>query len=592
MKARTRRSTAHWAGLVLILGVGLNAHAARLTPGQVNPQPTPLLGNQDTAIRGPSGASVEGAVAVAASGLSWEAAFLQGTTDFLVERAQAELATVLVARLGKSLCGTGKDAAEWPESRSLLPQACQLLESYQDDPASLFGPLVASAIRADLEMLPVRLLPDQEAYLVDTLWNIGHRARQGQPPLQLLAGLATDTGLKKACDALPPEKKLQSIPCALPLTGAILGQLPLVSDEPAYQLFLQEQAVRQKVIDALASSVREQLSLQGKPYTEEEWKKLKSELQPKLLLFIGQARVLHERVTAVERQVAFNVSTNKDIFSYRTAPFSTVGGPDLIQRARLVLLGTLDVLRSGLDIFQHTSGAPLTGMEHALSMAETITDVMVGSYDEGIRKVLSTLAQCKASECVLPPALKKYLPLMVSLSEARNSGDFKLALEAAAAPIGSWALKRQRPLFTLTGLLGVQGAWEFGGAVPSGAGVGPMGVLGLEVTTPLGKGVDMGLMLSGLDLGQLAYPRVYNSSSDTEVREPPKLSIIQVLSPGAYLRFGLPDVPFTVGFGISRAPRLRCQISSTGECDSQNAEAVTRFGLFTAVDVTVLNFSD
>jgi hypothetical protein len=631
----------------LMLAVSLTicipeAAQARYKPGEINPKPIPLKADEETYTRGIESPSGKGAIAPASAGLSWQTALVEGAADFLVERAQGELLALVMTRLSREFCRITRQKEEqpstWPEERNLFPQTCQLLETYRADSTRLFGSLITSAIRADLERLPVMLLPDNQARLVDALYTIARGSRQGQSPLELIAGLSEVEVLKTACSkGQPPSSasSLESFDCDLLLTAQLTEKLLIVNDESGYQTLLRDQRKRDMLLCGLAEVVtgfgpsthesRAQFCAGG------TWPKNHEKFKAQLWSLVSRLRVLHERVSAVEQQVAFRVRiqepledanhpngaampsgppspgdaanpgqqpassqarpVSEDYFSYRTAPFSAASSLEPVQRARLVLLGIVDIFRAGSDIYRTKFKDGQDRHEWGFEMAEAVADTMVGSYDEGIRKALVVLAGCPTAtfkECEPPPSALKYLPLMVSLAGARTSTDIKLALESAAAPIGSWALKRERSLWSITGWVGAQGAVEFG-PVPSGVGLGPTGILGLEWTTPRNDGWDAGVMFSVVDLGQLVYPRL---SATEGIRENSKPSVIQVLSPGVYGRLGYPDTPFTLGAGFSLAPRLRCAIDDVGGCKPNSGINALRFGLLVAVDVTILNLSE
>lgn len=85
----------------------------------------------------------------AAGSMSWEGALVSGLADFMVDRANQELVLWMVSSFQAKLCGSGS-----AESAALFPQTCLLLKATEAAPAS-HGALLASAIRADLESLPI-----------------------------------------------------------------------------------------------------------------------------------------------------------------------------------------------------------------------------------------------------------------------------------------------------------------------------------------------------------------------------------------------------------------------------------------------------
>jgi len=87
-------------------------------------------------------------------------------------------------------------------------------------------------------------------------------------------------------------------------------------------------------------------------------------------------------------------------------------------------------------------------------------------------------------------------------------------------------------------------------------------------------------MVSFLDLGAIASARLSGSSAVTDA-DP---SLLQVLSPGVFLRTGLKWTgPLVLGAGASFSPGLRID-------EDGNNRTIFRFLAFAAVDVTILPF--
>lgn len=91
------------------------------------------------------GGSTPTAIAGSASGMSWQGTLVTGLADFMVDRANQELVLWFVSAFKKKLCA---------ESSALFPQTCTLLNATESSPAS-HGALLSSAIRADLEGMPI-----------------------------------------------------------------------------------------------------------------------------------------------------------------------------------------------------------------------------------------------------------------------------------------------------------------------------------------------------------------------------------------------------------------------------------------------------
>jgi hypothetical protein len=177
------------------------------------------------------------------------------------------------------------------------------------------------------------------------------------------------------------------------------------------------------------------------------------------------------------------------------------------------------------------------------------------------------------------------------------------ALDAYAAPIGSYKAKYRRTAWMLNGMVGVLGGYETINThdVSGGSAIfGGFAAVGLHVTTPVGPyGADnffhVGALFSLLDLGALTTRRfdqeLDRDSGDSTPDEPPpeasaqpELSFTQVFSPGGYLTLGIGSSPLVFGVGVSYAPELRTVTDSGSEFKA----SALRYGAFLAVDVPIL----
>lgn len=92
-----------------------------------------------------------------------------------------------------------------------------------------------------------------------------------------------------------------------------------------------------------------------------------------------------------------------------------------------------------------------------------------------------------------------------------------------------------------------------------------------------------GIFVSLLDLGAIATLRSGDNSDTVSVESEANFGFEQIVSPGIYFRYGIPNSPLVIGAGWSRTPRLRSiTIKSTAESIDMDS---TRLLLFMAVDV-------
>lgn len=205
--------------------------------------------------------------------------------------------------------------------------------------------------------------------------------------------------------------------------------------------------------------------------------------------------------------------------------------------------------------------------------------------------------------------LRRYLPLFIEIANAESSADVAAALEAAF-PAGGYKLKYRQGTVAINAFLGGYG----GALVPLG---GPSTVtgetamfapVGVHVSTPIdggggGRPWNVGLMVAVIDVGAITTSKWLTAESEPEVDdgtatvtdEPGDFNIAGVLSPGAYLTFGIAQSPFTLGLGASVNPFAQKQTTTTfvgGESTGESSRFIpaVRAGAFVAVDITMVAF--
>jgi hypothetical protein len=204
----------------------------------------------------------------------------------------------------------------------------------------------------------------------------------------------------------------------------------------------------------------------------------------------------------------------------------------------------------------------------------------------------------------LPEAWTKHVGLLAEIAEAKSAGEVSAALEGYAEPLGSYATKYRARRIALNGLVGIFGGAELISASGAHGGSGFFGgfaPVGLHLTTPLGaSGAEndfhLGLLLSAIDLGAITTYRFNEDlSGDLQGTDPnakpeaapaPQIGFEQIVAPGAFLTLGIAGSPFTVGAGVSIAPRLR-KITQAG---AQVEASALRMGLSLSIDVPILFF--
>ncbi|NCD70225.1 hypothetical protein [Mucilaginibacter agri] len=187
--------------------------------------------------------------------------------------------------------------------------------------------------------------------------------------------------------------------------------------------------------------------------------------------------------------------------------------------------------------------------------------------------------------------LSKYGNFMANMVKAKNSDDVEAAIDAIALPVGSASLKKHSPF-----------------SIALNAYVGPY--LGAEkikgvddkykanaygITAPIGFSINFGLspkkpgaaslsaFLSVIDLGAPVAFRF----ADDKTEQVPSIKLKDIVSPGAFLSFGIPKVPVSLNAGWQMGPRLR-DLTDTNATTSGSTYG--RWSISLVVDIPILNF--
>ena len=115
---------------------------------------------------------------------------------------------------------------------------------------------------------------------------------------------------------------------------------------------------------------------------------------------------------------------------------------------------------------------------------------------------------------------------------------------------GKYNLKKSGMVFGLSAPVGLSFSWA-GFVAPQNTGAGD---ITLRKTLRRFKGTSHTLSLTVIDIGAVVSYRISNSANKPL---PEKLKWGQVLSPGAYYRYGLKGTPLCISLGVQYAPLLR-----------------------------------
>ena len=278
-------------------------------------------------------------------------------------------------------------------------------------------------------------------------------------------------------------------------------------------------------------------------------------------------------------------------------------GQNLSNEERLIASGeilqqTASVIRSARTVWPENeeSKARWERVEQAMDATSLI---LRGRRSEGALRILDVVAEhaeVSASDDQIT-ALRKHIPLIVDIANAERPEDVQNALNAAAAPVGSWRIKQtEAPIFTITAFVGASGGYETPakGGNPSTGVAGAMGSLGVDFTLFGGKAGELGIMGQVIDVGQLLSAPVDarrrpidGTNVSAQAEGGATFELVQLLAPGANVHYGVPGSPIVVGAGYSIAPRLRKYVLTSDGRSTEDNYTVHRLMGFVAVDVTL-----
>ncbi len=318
---------------------------------------------------------------------------------------------------------------------------------------------------------------------------------------------------------------------------------------------------------------------------------------------VKSAQLLEERMNAIATKLDDLVKNSGDVHLrrwYDKHCSSQAVKAYFMQRLFMAARRTTAVLRQLID-------APVHELEKRRAMAMELVTTALGIWQNGLSAILPPDKRERAEQLInsiqaakdalargdvggylvalystakelgvpdpFPPAVRRYMPLIVDLLAARQARDVSAALERYAEPIGAWRRKRaSRFMASLTSFVGATGGAEWVDGQQAGE-VAMFAPIGVDISTGA-----WGLYASVIDLGTLTAARL-----DGEDVEAPNASVVQVLSPGLFLRWAPFKSPFVIGVGASAVPGLRGP-------DSEQSKLAVRVHAFAAVDVTILAF--
>jgi hypothetical protein len=534
---------------------------------------------------------------------------IEGAADFFVTRAKDEMVYAFLHHIDES--STLKDALD-----AFVPSFMGVVRKLDaTTPRNLVPVLRAAAIR-DFEALPERVT-DFNVYPValqrqmnetnkDLIQGarlgviLTRRMRDGLPPITIAAQLA---------DIEEASLSNRDVRAAIIAVGVLAGEYQATRGK------IQQQLADPVNSAAYLATVVKKISEQ--PGFDPTWApKLPASRLPTQAEVEARMKALNDYYVARRNQIVNVVATlteiQKTVERFRddlTKPTAPKADTYL---AATRLAGQL--LRSADPLLYDKTSAGLGAarsritayVELTVELQEAIAE---RDYTRAWTAVSPYISPALGNNGVFDDASKRtyrVMTLATALATASDAEAVTAAIEAAAAPVGSYRAKRVGDAgthprsFTLNGYVGVAGGAEWTTNRGRAAMQGGMSLpVGLEWTIgglnfPNGKPDQnlwpiparyirsMGFFVPLVDLGNVANFRI---SDNENVEEVPEIGFSQIFAPGVFLTLGISEkAPFTLGFGGQYAPALRQRVSDG------HRKSVVRTSILVGVDIPAWRF--
>ncbi|MBK7863471.1 MAG: hypothetical protein IPJ65_33690 [Archangiaceae bacterium] len=505
-----------------------------------------------------------------------ESQVIQGLATFIADRARAEAMLYLSEQLKASLCTF--------EGRRFLPAFCAAFDSLDAHlQLAAMGAYLSTAAREDLARAPQVLLKEatcaapakaEPLAMARVGYAVFQRVHEGNAPLEVLRNVQR---VKLEC-----ERKPATAEGVLDCSGS-MGVLRTAS-----RLF--ESVQRERSSATIAS----------RPLTDVAWRYWAASVVTLYSEDPSADLSNADQWLAPLQRVAVELQLLRTVFEKLAADTEKQFTPKDLAQATAQALRSLGALAASVAAAQKRDVAPLEELTALSSLgASLVTGGAFAELATGLTRHVALLQRRYGSRIALPEPMKKALPLLAELANARSSDEVAKTLEAAAAPVGSYRNKYEKPGVAINAFVGLAGGYEAlddPGTATDGAVLSIFAPIGLHATTPIaGNWLALGAMLSVLDLGGVLAPRIGNPSQpdpNVKVETEAHVGFAQVLSPGLYATLGLARSPFTLGFGASMVPALRNVTTKTTLVDGSvetrvDARTAFRLGAFLAIDVTI-----
>lgn len=525
---------------------------------------------------------------------------VDGTAQFLVERAEQELNIAFFSKFQNQL-------DKHPAFKKLFPQTAQTLSTigtniyrYQQFISALQG-----SFQRDLKSLPMHLAnlledPTYNAWIKNDVLKVllpdllisANMTMDGDHPGQILDFWGQKVQFPDSL--LKKHHVLQNFLSSMQVTDVISNALRADSSQVNYWVTSLESR------DIFADTVTFKLFL-GLVYQKAQ-----------NIPFVGAkgdtmtfGTMLHtaenyaEKVALISKTLRGLIlrANQIDFLLQDYAHGDTITANEFYQ----VTNNLLHMMRSGYSMISElktlTGGEALSSESKflsSLSMLNSINlDIRQSQYAQGVVTLTALLDTLMGPKFTFGPEILKYGTFMANVATADSASEVKAALQSAALPVGSSAVKKNSAF-------NIAFQAYLGGTFGRETLFYPVGnnshrdtvhnifavsaPIGISVSWGLGKAGSISLFGSIVDIGAVTAFRFQDDSTQNL----PQISLRNIIAPGGYLVYGVPNLPVAIGAGLQHGPELRKVTSTT-----LGVEALSgwRWGIFASVDIPLFNLA-
>lgn len=511
---------------------------------------------------------------------SLESVILQGLADFVVTRAKAEAVKWVQERLSTELC-------KEPMGAKLSRTCLAFKELSPDLSLQAMGSYLQAAALSDLEGLPEALLAGSKdradiAAALHLGIMVSREVYAGQSPLEVLRSVQ-----HVMCATAPDAKSFGGIAQAACRASILVDAIVRQRRDGGNVSTQAPDDVGMLAATALRATMKA-LGAAGTPLADLDAERFDA--------MAAETQALVAEVESIEKDLQALLKDAKGGKVPATARLAVTSRAvsAFVRAARTTVCLTKGVTCNDAAVTDPALTA-LAGVESAAEFASALFAHDAAGLGLAVQAALKLLPKTDDAGVAM---LRKMLPLLVELASAKKSADVATALEAAAAPVGSYTAKYDRTSIAINGFLGVSAGPEI---TPTGkwSGTGALyAPIGLHMTTPLGSGhawFHGGLFVSVIDLGALTATRLATELGTDDGKSPTvettaNIGFAQIFSPGLFVTLGVGQSPIVVGGGAAVTPSLRKAITLENGVSKTDELPAVRVQGFVALDLTLLPF--